>query len=95
VWIEVLPHLLHIFLQLLVPLLFQGSHIIISSLGISMWIHSKFNYVSEYVLVKLNPGLLWQKLLSTRRERFFWYIGCKIEEETSKMLYLEYIFIWC
>jgi hypothetical protein len=70
VWIEVLPHLLHILLQTLVPLLLQSCHNIISNLGISMWIHSNFNYVSEDVLVKLNPGLLWQKLHLTRRGHF-------------------------
>jgi hypothetical protein len=32
--------------------------------------------------VKLNPGLLWQN-------------GLGIEEETSKILHLEYNFIWC
>ena len=43
--------------------------------------------------MKLNPGLPWQKLHSTRR-LFYQHIGFKFEEETSKMLYLEHGFVW-
>jgi hypothetical protein len=39
------------------------------------------------VLVKLNPGLLWQKLHLTRRGLFYYQNGLGIEEETSKMLH--------
>ena len=46
-------------------------------------------------IVKLNPGLPWQKLNLTRRGIFYYYIGLKIEEETSKMLHLEHSLIWC
>jgi hypothetical protein len=49
----------------------------------------------EDVLVKLNPGLLWQKLHLTRRGVFYWQNGLVTEVETSKMLHLEYSFIWC
>jgi hypothetical protein len=48
----------------------------------------------EDVRVKLNPGLPWQKLRSTRR-RLYQQIGLKFEEETSKMLHLEHGFVWC
>jgi len=48
----------------------------------------------EDVLVKLNPGLPWQKLLSTRKGLYHQHVGLKIEEETSKMLHLEHSFIW-
>jgi hypothetical protein len=37
----------------------------------------------EDVLVKLNPGVLRQKLYLTKRGFFFQHIGLKIEEETS------------
>ena len=49
----------------------------------------------EDVLVKLNVGLLWLKLHSTRRQLFLLHIGLKTEEETNKMLHLEHSFIWC
>ena len=42
----------------------------------------------EDVLVKLNPGLPWQKLHSRRRRIFYQHIGLKFEEETSKMLHI-------
>jgi hypothetical protein len=47
----------------------------------------------EDVLVKLNPGLPWQKLNLTRgifllAKRF------RIEKEASKILQLEYRFLW-
>ena len=44
----------------------------------------------EDVLVKLNVGLLWLKLHSTRRG-----LGLGIEEKASEMLHLEHSFIWC
>jgi hypothetical protein len=43
----------------------------------------------EDVLVKLNPGLLWKKAAFNKQN------GLGIEEENSKMLHLEYSFIWC
>jgi len=49
----------------------------------------------EDVLVKLNPGLPWQKLHSTGRRHFYQQIGLKFEEETSKKLHLEHGFVWC
>ena len=49
----------------------------------------------EDVGVKLNPGLPWQKLRSTRRDSFYQQTGLKFEEETSKMLHLEHGFVWC
>jgi len=49
----------------------------------------------EDVRVKLNPGLPWQKLHSTRRRPFYQHIGLKFEEETTKMLHLEHGFVWC
>jgi hypothetical protein len=49
----------------------------------------------EDVLVKLNPGLPWQKLLLTRRRNFLPPNGLKFEEETSEMLHLERGYIWC
>ena len=48
----------------------------------------------EVVLVKLNLGLPWQKLHLTRRSHFYWHIGLKFEEETSKTLHLEHSFVW-
>jgi hypothetical protein len=48
----------------------------------------------EGVLVKLNPGLPWQKLHLTRRI-FYQQIGLTFEEETSEMLHLERGFVWC
>ena len=47
------------------------------------------------LLVKLNVGLPWQKLHSTRRGLFLLHIGFGIEEEASEMLHLEHSFIWC
>jgi hypothetical protein len=32
---------------------------------------------------------------SKKRALFYWHIGFKIEEETSKMLHLDHTFIWC
>ena len=49
----------------------------------------------EDVLVKWNVGLLWLKLHSTRRGLFYWHIGLKVEEETSKMLHLSDSDICC
>jgi len=50
----------------------------------------------EDVLVKLNPGLPWQKLHSTRRRIFFTStLDLKFKEETTKMLPLEHGFVWC
>ena len=50
----------------------------------------------EDVCVKLNLGLLWQKLHSTKEGSFYWHTGFKkTKEETSKMLHLEHSFIWC
>jgi hypothetical protein len=49
----------------------------------------------ESVLVKLNPGLPWQKLNLTRRRIFFQQVGLKFEEESSEMLHLEHGFVWC
>ena len=49
----------------------------------------------EGVLVKLNPGLSWQKLHLTRRRIFCQQIGLKFEEETSEMLCLEHGSVWC
>jgi len=49
----------------------------------------------EDVRVKLNPGLQWQKLHSTKRRLFYQHTGLKFEEETSKMLHLEHGFVWC
>jgi hypothetical protein len=46
------------------------------------------------VLVKLNPGLPWQKLHSTSRRNFYQQIGPKFEEETSEMPHLECGFVW-
>jgi hypothetical protein len=48
----------------------------------------------EDVLVTLNPGLLWQKLHLTEG-LFLLAKWAYNEEETSKMLYLEYSFTWC
>ena len=42
------------------------------------------------VLVKLNPGLPWQK-----KKSFYQQIGLKFEEETSEMLRLEHGNIRC
>jgi hypothetical protein len=42
----------------------------------------------EDVLLKLNLGLLWQKLHSTRRGLFLLACRLKIGEETRKMLHL-------
>jgi hypothetical protein len=49
----------------------------------------------EDVLVKLNPGLLREKLHLTRRGFFLLVKWTGTEEETNKMLHLEYSFIWC
>jgi len=49
----------------------------------------------EDVCVKLNPGLPWQKLRSTRRRLSLPANGLKFEDETSKMLHLEHGFVWC
>jgi hypothetical protein len=49
----------------------------------------------EGVLVKLNPGLSWQKLHLTRRRIFFQQIELIFEEESSEMLHLERGFVWC
>jgi hypothetical protein len=49
----------------------------------------------EGVLVKLNPGLPWQKLNLTRRRIFLPAIGLKFEKETSEMLHLEHGSVWC
>jgi len=49
----------------------------------------------EDVGVKLNPGLPWQKLHSTRRRLFTSKLGLKFEEEPNKMLHLEHGFVWC
>jgi hypothetical protein len=49
----------------------------------------------EDVLVKLNVGLLWLKLHSTKRGLFYKHIGLAIEEEASEVLRLEHSFIWC
>jgi hypothetical protein len=40
--------------------------------------------------VKLNIGLLWQQLHLTRRGLFYWQNGLVTDEETSKILHLEY-----
>jgi hypothetical protein len=42
------------------------------------------------LIVKLNPGLSWQK-----RRIFYQQIGLKFEEETSEMLRLEHGSAWC
>jgi hypothetical protein len=48
------------------------------------------------IRVKLNQGLPWQKLHSTRRRLFFYQqMGLKFEEGTSKILHLEHGFVWC
>jgi hypothetical protein len=47
------------------------------------------------VLVKLNPGLPWQKQHSTRKRLFSQQIGLTFKEETSNILHLEYSFVWC
>jgi len=47
------------------------------------------------VLVKLNPGLPWQKLHLRRRKIFLPAIGLKFEEETSEMLSLKLGSLWC
>jgi hypothetical protein len=65
---------------------------------IYMYIYCIYMYMYMYmedVLVKLNPGLLQQKLHLTRRRLFYLQNGFRIEKETSKMLDLEYSFIWC
>jgi hypothetical protein len=49
----------------------------------------------EDVLVKLNPGLLWQKLHLQEEGSFYTQNGLGTEEETSKMVHFEYSFIWC
>jgi len=49
----------------------------------------------EGVLVKINPGLPWQKLHLTRRGIFYQQIGLKFEEETSEMPRLEHGCVWC
>ena len=41
----------------------------------------------EGALVKLNPGLPWQKLHLTRRRSFNQQIGLKFEEESSEALF--------
>jgi hypothetical protein len=43
------------YLHILLPLLFKSCHSIISSLSLSMWIHSKFNYASELSLTFFDP----------------------------------------
>ena len=49
----------------------------------------------EGALVKLNPGLPWQKLHLTRRRIFSQQIELKFEEETSEVLRLEHGSVWC
>jgi hypothetical protein len=49
----------------------------------------------EDILVKLNVGLLWVKLHSTRRGLCLLAHGLGIEEEASEVLRLEHSFIWC
>jgi len=49
----------------------------------------------EDVLVKLNVGLLWLKLHSTRRGLFLQQIGLGIEEEASEVLHLEHSSYTC
>ena len=47
-------------------------------------------------LVKLNPGLPWQKLhLTIKKNLFPSKIGLKFEEETSEMLRLGHGSVWC
>ena len=49
----------------------------------------------EGALVKLNPGLPWQKLHLQEEESFYQQIGLKFEEETSEVLRLEHGSVWC
>jgi len=49
--------------------------------------------MTEDVRVKVNPGLPWQTLHSTRRRLFSQHTGLKFEEETSKMLQLDHGFV--
>jgi len=60
---------------------------------LNIWV--AFEQMMEDVLVKLNVGLLWLKLHSTREGSFYWHIGLGIEEEASEALQLEQSFIWC
>ena len=45
--------------------------------------------------MKLNVGLLWLKLHSTRRGLFLLAQWTWNEEEASEVLHLEHSFIWC
>jgi len=49
----------------------------------------------EDVLVKLNVGLLWLKLHSTRRGLVLLAHWIWFEEEASELLHLEHSCIWC
>jgi hypothetical protein len=53
-----------------------------------------FVYITD-ILVKLNLGLLWQKLHSTRRGPFYQNKGLKIGEENSKILHLVHFTAAC
>jgi len=46
------------------------------------------------VIMKLNPGLPWQKQHSTRRRLFPPANWNQFKEETSKGLHLEHCFVW-
>jgi hypothetical protein len=46
------------------------------------------------VYVKLNRGLSWQRLHSTR-SFFHQKIGLKYKKDTSEMLHWEYNSVWC
>jgi hypothetical protein len=54
-WLKFCCHCYKYCLHTLVPVLFQSCQSNISSPSISMWIHSKFNYVSELSCTFSNP----------------------------------------
>ena len=60
---------------------------------LNVWV--AYQQMMEDVRVKLNIGLPWQKLRSTRRRLSLLQLGLKFEEEISKMLHLEHGFVWC
>ena len=44
---------------------------------------------------EIKSRIIMAKATFNKKRVFYWHIGLKIDEETSKMLHLEHSFIWC
>jgi uncharacterized lipoprotein YehR (DUF1307 family) len=44
---------------------------------------------------KSKSGIVMEKVTRKRKKSFYQQIGLKFKEETTKVLHLEHIFVWC